>query len=76
MKYTVRMDSRTRKALDRLPGDMHGRVMRKLEALEENPRPFGAEKLTWHLRSAPRPTAQRRCATTDQFCQPPQNPPL
>ncbi len=28
MKYTVRMDSRTRKTLDRLPGDVHGRVMR------------------------------------------------
>ena len=24
---------------------MHGRVTRKLDALEENPRPFGAEKL-------------------------------
>ena len=46
MRYTVRMDSRTRKTLDRLPGDMHGRVVRKLEALEENPRPFGVEKLT------------------------------
>ena len=45
MKYTVRMDSRTRKTLDRLPGDMHGRVLRKLNALEENPRPFGVEKL-------------------------------
>ena len=46
MRYTVRMDSRTSKTLDRLPGDMHGRVVRKLEALEENPRPFGVEKLT------------------------------
>ncbi len=46
MKYTVRMDSRTRKTLDRLPGDLHGRVMRKLEALEDNPRPTGVEKLT------------------------------
>jgi mRNA interferase RelE/StbE len=45
MKYTVRMDSRTRKALDRLPDDMHGRVTRKLESLEENPRPMGVEKL-------------------------------
>jgi mRNA interferase RelE/StbE len=45
MKYTVRLDTRARKALDRLPGDVHGRVMRKLEALEENPRPFGVEKL-------------------------------
>jgi len=39
------MDSRTRKTLDRLPGDMYGRVLRKLESLEQNPRPFGAEKL-------------------------------
>ena len=45
MSYTVRMDSRTRKTLDRLPGDIHSRVVRKLEALEENPRPFGVEKL-------------------------------
>lgn len=29
MRYTVRMDSRIRKTLDRLPGDMHGRVMCK-----------------------------------------------
>jgi mRNA interferase RelE/StbE len=46
MKYAVRMDSRTRKALDRLPDDMHGRVVRKLKALEDNPRPPGVEKLT------------------------------
>ena len=45
MKYTVRWDSRTSKTLDRLPGDMHGRILRKLKALQENPRPFGAEKL-------------------------------
>ncbi|MDI6774895.1 MAG: type II toxin-antitoxin system RelE/ParE family toxin [Verrucomicrobiota bacterium] len=45
MKHTVRMDSRARKTLDRLPGDMYGRVIRKLDALEENPRPFGVEKL-------------------------------
>lgn len=46
MKYTVRMDSRTCKALARLPGDMHGRIMRKLVALENNPRPVGVEKLS------------------------------
>ena len=45
MSYTVRLDSRTLKTLDRLPGDMHGRVMRKLEALQEDPRPVGVEKL-------------------------------
>jgi mRNA interferase RelE/StbE len=46
LKYTVRMDTRTRKALDRLPDDTHGRIVRKLDALEENPRPMGVEKLT------------------------------
>lgn len=46
MKYTVRLDLRTRKTLDRLSGDMQGRVMRRLEALEKNPRPMGVEKLT------------------------------
>jgi mRNA interferase RelE/StbE len=46
MSYTIRLDPRARKTLDRLPGDVHGRVMRKLEALEENPRLFGVEKLT------------------------------
>ena len=45
MSYTVRLDSRTLKTLDRLPGDMHGRVMRKLESLQEDPRPVGVEKL-------------------------------
>lgn len=46
MKYAVRLGPRACKALDGLPGDMHGRVMRKLEALEGNPRPAGVEKLT------------------------------
>jgi mRNA interferase RelE/StbE len=46
MKYTVRLDPRTRKALDRLPDDMRGRVVRKLQALEDDPRPRGVEKLT------------------------------
>jgi mRNA interferase RelE/StbE len=45
MSYTVRFDSRTRKTLDRLPGDMQSRVMRKLDALQLDPRPFGVEKL-------------------------------
>jgi mRNA interferase RelE/StbE len=39
------MESRVRKTLDRLPGDLYGRIIRKLGALEENPRPFGVEKL-------------------------------
>ena len=45
MKYTVRMEARVRKVLDRLPGDLYGRIIRKLDALEENPRPFGVDKL-------------------------------
>jgi len=45
MSYTIRMESRVRKTLDRLPADLYGRIMRKLEALQENPRPFGVEKL-------------------------------
>ncbi len=39
------MDSRTRKALARLPSDTHIRIVRKLQALEDNPRPAGVEKL-------------------------------
>ena len=46
MKYTVRLGPRARKTLDRLPGDMQGRVVRKLQALEGNPRPVGVEQLT------------------------------
>lgn len=46
MSYTVRFEGRTAKVLDRLPGDMQGRILRKLEALEADPRPHGAEKLT------------------------------
>jgi mRNA interferase RelE/StbE len=45
MSYTVRMEARVRRTLDRLPGDLHARMIRKLDALEENPRLFGAEKL-------------------------------
>ncbi len=45
MNYTVRLSPRVQKTLDRLPGDLRSRLMRKLEALEENPRPVGVEKL-------------------------------
>ncbi len=45
MTYTVRMETRVRRTLDRLPGDVYGRILRKLDALEENPRPLGVEKL-------------------------------
>ena len=46
MKYIVRMESGARKVLDRLPSDLYTRMMRKLDTLEENPRPFGVEKLS------------------------------
>ena len=46
MKYTVRLAPRIRKALDRLPGDVYARVLRKLNALEANPRPHGVEKMS------------------------------
>jgi len=46
MSYAVRLDGRTAKVLDRLPGDLHARILRKLETLEVDPRPNGAEKLS------------------------------
>lgn len=45
MKYTVRMPARVVKALDRLPRAVRGRIVRKLEALEDDPRPAGSEKM-------------------------------
>ncbi len=45
MKYTVRLNARTGKVLDSLPPDMRRRIVRKLGALENNPRPPGVEKL-------------------------------
>ena len=45
MKYTVRLNTRVGKVLDRLPPDTRRRVLRRLEALEDNPRPRGVEKL-------------------------------
>ena len=45
MKYTVRLNARVGKVLDRLPPDMRRRIVRRLEALEDNPRPDGVEKL-------------------------------
>ena len=45
MKYTVRMEARALKTLDRLPADLYGRMMRRLAALQETPRPVGVEKL-------------------------------
>ena len=45
MKFTVRLDKRTCKVLDRMPSDVRHRVVRKLESLEDDPRPPGAVKL-------------------------------
>ncbi len=45
MKYTVRLNARTGKILDRLPSDVRRRIVRKLVALEDDPRPPGVEKL-------------------------------
>ena len=45
MTYTVRLNTRVGKVLDRLPPDMRRRIVRRLEALEDNPRPRGVEKL-------------------------------
>jgi len=45
MKYTVRLNTRVGKVLDRLPLDIRRRLVRRLEALEDNPRPRGVEKL-------------------------------
>jgi mRNA interferase RelE/StbE len=46
MKYTVRLNTRVGKVLDRLPPDIRRRLVRRLEALEDNPRPRGVEKLS------------------------------
>ncbi len=45
MKYSVRLDARTWRGLERTPSEMRGRILRKLRALEDEPRPPGAEKL-------------------------------
>ena len=46
MKYTVVITRSPQKALDRLEGDIYARITRKLEELEDNPRPMGVEKLS------------------------------
>lgn len=45
MKYTVRLNARVGKVLNRLPPDVRRRIVRRLEALEDNPRPRSVEKL-------------------------------
>lgn len=46
MMFTVRLPIRVAKCLDQLPGKIRRKVLSKLEMLEQNPRPFGAEKLS------------------------------
>ena len=45
MKYTVIISRTSQKVINRLDGDMHSRIIRKLETIEDNPRPVGIEKL-------------------------------
>ncbi len=46
MKYAIRISPRTAKALDGLPEDVRRRIVRRLEALEHDPRPRGVEELS------------------------------
>ena len=46
MKYEVILKRSAEKELDRLSGSVCERVTRRLEELEENPRPMGIKKLT------------------------------
>jgi mRNA interferase RelE/StbE len=45
MKYTVIISRASQKVINRFDGDMHARIIRKLETIEDNPRPVGIEKL-------------------------------
>ena len=46
MPYRVETKPAARKALDRLPKDVRKRIFARIDALAENPRPHGVEKLT------------------------------
>jgi mRNA interferase RelE/StbE len=46
MPFTVRLPVRVAKRLDQLPREIRRKVVSKLESLEHNPRPVGAEKLS------------------------------
>ena len=53
--YGISFARSARKELDRLPADLAERVLQKIEALSENPRPAGVTKLkgqknVWRLR--------------------------
>lgn len=46
MTYRVVLARSASKELDRLPARIHARVIDRLRGLENDPRPFGSEKLT------------------------------
>ena len=54
MRYRIEIRQTARKQLRRLPADVAGRIVAHVYALEENPRPRGARKLTsreeWRIR--------------------------
>ena len=45
MAYTVSLVRSARKELQRLPAPYHDRIVKQLQQLGHDPRPFGAEKL-------------------------------
>jgi mRNA interferase RelE/StbE len=46
MTYWIQTKPSARKALDRIPKDARKRIAARIDALAENPRPHGIEKLT------------------------------
>src|SRR6266851_9658920 len=46
--YTISFARSARKELERLPAGLAGRIMGKIEALSDNPRPAGVTKLKGH----------------------------
>jgi len=48
MTYEIEYSAAAAKAIRRLPGNVQRRVVGKVEALAQNPRPHGAEKLAGH----------------------------
>ena len=45
MNYTVRLKRSAEKELEDLPDNIHNRIVKRLLALEQNPRPRGTRKL-------------------------------
>lgn len=48
MSYRIEIDPPARRALSKLPTQITTRIIRRLEALAENPRGMGAVKLSGH----------------------------